>query len=160
VPLPPDTISLSDVLPIPETIGIVPDSYAEYSARGNATATTFTAVSTPTKALGSTTGTSRGFTLTDNSAAYEFAEGLVQGMVTFALSGTASEQIDVSVALDGTEQSVVSVTLNSSGIFENGVISFLFPIEYNQAVEVYLSNTTTTNSVTLVDVTLTMREFR
>ena len=134
-------------------------SAAYYTMTGNSTATVISTTGTPVKVAGTTTNSSitQKFTHTNNRATYAGALSRL-GKVTavVSLNSGNNNQIGVYIAKNGVpiDESETYLTTNSGGRLENGECQTLANVEEGDYFEVWVENNTSTNNVTVEDLSL------
>jgi hypothetical protein len=131
-------------------------SIAQYYMQGNATATTVSATNTFYKIAGTTSPGQfvEKFTLTNNRATYAGAlVGFFKITAIITLTSGSNNVIAGRVAFNGTtlNSSQSKATANGSGRAENMVVSDIVQLQTTNYIEIFLSNNSATNNITVED---------
>lgn len=137
-------------------------SFANYYMTNNATATTLT-VSTPTKALGTTTANpiNERFSHTSNRATYTGAVTRVFEVEAWAaLSSTSNKILRLYIAKNGTEitTSYAEGVSNAGGKAEGLVTASVVELATDDYVEVFVSNESNGSSITDINLNVIVSE--
>jgi hypothetical protein len=132
-------------------------SVTGYYMQGNATTTTISAITTPTKVSGTTTETtiSQRFTVsTTNRATYDGAVTRnFKITAVCSLSSGNGHQIGIYVAKNGSvlTESETYVTTNASGRLENGAVQVLTQLVDTDYLEIWVENNTAATDILVED---------
>ncbi|CAB4143981.1 hypothetical protein UFOVP459_6 [uncultured Caudovirales phage] len=156
------TAGAPGVWEIPETnaLNITSANFGEINFQSNATPTTFSAISTPTKIIGTyNAGELQNFT---HSAGRLTCTALVSNIYDIKVATTgslsfASDSVTIFIAVNGSviPQSAQSVNLDGiSPSFKSISLQKLVTLGTGDYVEIWVQNNTSTNSITHQDISL------
>lgn len=133
------------------------DTYGSLYMLANATATTFAAIDTPAKVLGTTTaGLLDGFTHADNRLTYSGPDRIFRITSLLNYTGTTAETFSFYIALNGgvvLASEMPSAT--GAGTTREGVnLQALVTLTTGDFIEVWAENTTSGNPITVTDLQL------
>lgn len=143
-----------------DNIGIAnSDNIGSYSMQGNATATTFGAISTPAKALGTTVANSisQGFDLTTSNRA-EYTRGVQRAFKATAIatfSGPSNAAVGFYLAVNGVvDTTTLHVgTAGTGGKLEGVSVQGVFGLSQGDYIELWLENQSSSASITVEELT-------
>lgn len=134
-------------------------SISQYYMQANATVTTIAVTGTFVKAAGTTSSGAyvEKFTNTNNRATYTGAlVGYFRVTAVLTLSSANNNVISARIAKNGTTaaQSETSVTTDAAGRVENCTVQDIVLLNTNDYIEVFVTNKTATNNVTVENLSL------
>lgn len=121
--------------------------YARLSMQDNTTATVIDTIDTPVKVAGATSGISESFTLTDNRATLEGQGGNYLCSATVRISGSSGNVVELFIAVNGVVSLGMPVTLDGGAA--TVTVQDIVSINPQQFVELWVSNTSSTDDVTM-----------